>query len=51
MATHVDNYGENTPFKFAKLGIKYGFWRLAVSDTDAFNFYYVLPQDNKEKNI
>ena len=50
-ATLVDNYDKNTPFSFAKLYIKDGFWRMAVSDTDAWNFCYVIPQFNKVKNI
>ena len=51
IATLVDNYEKNTPFSFAKLYIKDGFWRMAVSDTDAWNFCYVIPQFNKVKNI
>ena len=43
------NYDENTPFKFKKLDIKYGFWRQAVSDTDACNLCYVIPQFKKVK--
>jgi hypothetical protein len=31
------------PFKFAKLDIKDGFWRMAVSNENAWNFCYVLP--------
>ena len=49
IATLADNYDKNTHFKFAKLDIKYGFWRLAFSDIDAWNFCCVLPQDNKVK--
>ena len=30
-------------FKFAKLDVKDGFWRMAVSNEDAWNFCYVLP--------
>ena len=40
-----------TPFKFTKLGIKYKFWRLAVSNTDAWRFCCVLPSANKVENI
>ena len=50
IATLVDNQDINTPFNFTKLDIKYGFWRLAVIDTGAWNFCYMLSQDNKEKN-
>ena len=33
----------NLPFKFAKLDVKDGFWRIAVADADTWNFCYVLP--------
>ena len=39
------------PFKFSKLDIKDGFWRMAVSDEDAWNFCYVLPSENGETDI
>ena len=29
--------------KFTKLDVKYVFWRMVVSDKDAWNFCYVLP--------
>ena len=51
IATLVENYDGNTRFKFSKLEIKDGVWRLAVSDTDAWNFCYVIPQANNVKNI
>jgi hypothetical protein len=43
IATLADNYDEQNPFHFVKLDIKDGFWRMAVSDDDAWNFSYVLP--------
>ena len=33
----------STPFSFVKFDIKDGYWRMAVSDRDAWNFAYVLP--------
>ena len=51
IATLVYNYYEKTPFRFTKIGTKDGFWRMAASDTDAWNFYYVLQQFNKVENI
>ena len=36
----------DTPFYFVKFDIKDGFWRLAVSSSDAWNFAYALPQLN-----
>ncbi|GFH62128.1 hypothetical protein CTEN210_18604 [Chaetoceros tenuissimus] len=38
-------------FHFAKLDIKDGFWRLAVSDAAAWNFFYVLPSVTKVHSI
>ena len=35
------------PFKFAKIDIKDGFWHMAVNDSNAWNFCYVLPTLNK----
>ena len=51
IATLADTYDENTPFRFLKLDIKDGFWSLAVSETYAWNFCYVIPQFNKSQNI
>ena len=43
VALVADNWSESAPFYFSKLDIKDGFWRMAVNDTDAWNFTYVLP--------
>ena len=43
IALLADNYDPDQPFLFSKLDIKDGFWRLAVSDENAWNFCYVLP--------
>jgi hypothetical protein len=43
VATLADNYDTSKPFHFVKLDIKDGFWRMAVSDDNAWNFAYVLP--------
>ena len=43
IAMLADNYDPDTPFKFAKLEIKDGFWQMRVSSEDAWNFCYVLP--------
>ena len=51
IATLADRYDKKTHFRFTKLDIRDGFWRLVVSDTDVWNFCYVLPQFNKVKNI
>ena len=45
IATMADDWKLNpiTSWKFDKLDIKDGFWRMGVSDDDAWNFCYVLP--------
>ena len=43
VAILANNKSKNTPFKFTKLDIKDGFWRMAVNDEEAWNFCYVLP--------
>jgi hypothetical protein len=48
----AENHDRDKPFKFCKLDIKDGFWRLVVNETDAWNFCYVLPpKDGKPKPI
>ena len=42
IALLADNYDPDQLFLFSKLDIKDGFWRLAVSDENAWNFCYVL---------
>ena len=37
---------KGTSLLFAKLDIKDGFWRLMVSDKDAWNFCYIIPPSN-----
>eukprot|EP00957_Ditylum_brightwellii_P004595 349299-Ditylum_brightwellii.AAC.1 len=49
VATVADNYNHNRPFKFCKLDIKDGFWRLVVSTEDAWNCWCILP--NKDSTI
>ena len=48
MADHCD---PKRPFKFSKLDIKDGFWRMAVNDEAAWNFCYVLPSDDQNVDI
>jgi hypothetical protein len=43
VSTMVDNYNTSQPFYFVKLDIKDGFWQMAVSNEDAWNFAYILP--------
>jgi len=42
---------DNGPIFFAKWDIKDGFWRMVVSDDDAWNFCYVLPGSPPENPI
>lgn len=41
MATTAD---QHTPFRFMKIDLKDGYWRMVVNETDAWNFAYVLPK-------
>ena len=43
VATMAKNYNPQAPFAFSKIDIKDGFWRLMVSNADAWNFCYVMP--------
>ena len=43
IARMADNFSIASPFIFCKLDIKDGFWRMRVSNKDAWNFAYVLP--------
>lgn len=54
VAMVADHWTEEKPFYFAKLDIKDGFWRMAVNNTNAWNFCYMLPSlspHNSEDNI
>jgi hypothetical protein len=43
VSTMANNFNPKHPFLFSKLDIKDGFWRMRVSNEDAWNFCYVLP--------
>ena len=43
VATMSKNHNPKSSFAFSKIDIKDGFWRLLVSDLDAWNFCYVMP--------
>ena len=47
IAVMAQNRSVSKPFRFCKLDIKDGFWRLVVNPADAWNFAYVLPAKNK----
>ena len=38
-------------YLFSKMDIKDGFWRLQVSEADAWNFIYVLPSISNNDNL
>jgi hypothetical protein len=48
ISTLESNYNMDQPYKFCKLDIKDGFWRLVVHEADAWKFCYVLPSINKK---
>ena len=39
------------PILFSKIDLKDGYWRMCVNEKDAWNFAYVLPKDNQDKEI
>ena len=49
--TMATNYNPQQPFAFAKLDIKDGFWRMRVSEKDAWNFCYVLPPRSPTQSL
>jgi hypothetical protein len=51
VSTLAKNHNIKKPFKFAKLDIKDGFWRMAVNNESAWNFCYVLPSKAKDQHI
>ena len=51
VATLADNINPSQPFVFAKVDIKDGFWRLRVSNEDAWNFCYTMPSQTTTDNI
>ena len=51
VATMADHYDPTKPFMFTKLDIKDGFWRMAVSNEDAWNFCYALPSTSPDQHI
>ena len=51
VSTMADNIDPAHPFVFAKVDIKDGFWRLRVSDEDAWNFCYTMPQVGNNTDV
>ena len=51
IAQVADNQLQGKEMVFAKLDIKDGFWRLVVSDDDAWNFCYVLPNEDPSQPL
>jgi hypothetical protein len=51
IAQVADNQHAQKPVLFAKLDIKDGFWRLVVSDDDAWNFCYCLPNEDPNAQL
>jgi len=51
IALMAANRSKGKPFRFAKLDIKDGFWRMVVGKEDAWNFCYVLPSENNNIDV
>jgi hypothetical protein len=51
VATMAQYKNPDMPFKFSKIDIKDGFWRMAVNDENAWNFCYVLPSKSKNATL
>ena len=49
--TMVDQKIKNVSLWFAKLGVKDGFWQMAVAGDDAWNVAYVLPSLQKTESL
>ena len=49
ISTMAKYKNDDQPFMFTKLDIKDGFWRMAVSDEEAWNFCYVLPSTSNQQ--
>ena len=47
----MEEHWDGPPFLFAKLDVKDGFWRMAVSNADAWNFCYVIPSRDTNTDI
>ena len=51
ISTMVNHYNPDKPFAFAKVDLKDGFWRMLVSNDDAWNFCYVMPSSPPHTNV
>ncbi len=47
----AEHCNDDHPFKFTKIDIKDGFWRMVVSAEDAWNFCYPIPPKSPEEDI
>lgn len=51
ITTMANQRKKGQAFLFSKMDIKDGFWRLRVSEADAWNFVYVLPSTSDTTNL
>ena len=51
IAAVADGQQEDKKFLFSKLNIKGGFWLMVVSTEDAWNFCYIIPNDESNASI
>ncbi len=47
----AEHYDAQRPFKFAKIDIKDGFWRMVVAPEDAWHFCYAIPPASPTEDI
>ena len=51
IAALADGQDDGREFLFSKLDIKDGFWRMVVSEEDAWNFCYIIPNENPSASL
>ena len=51
IAAVADGQQEDKKFLFSKLNIKGGFWLMVVSTEDAWNFCYIIPNEDPDASL
>ena len=51
IAALADGQEDGREFLFSKLDIKDGFWRMVVSEEDAWNFCYIIPNEDPSASL
>ncbi len=47
----AENFDPEKPFKFTKIDIKDGFWRMVVAPEDAWHFCYTIPPASDDEDL